>query len=329
VKGKSSSPPQLHHQDLLPHDAIAEHCPSYSFTPGVNISSSLLRMMDANKEDKNPLRKLYGWLQVAYEPGPKVVVAPVLVVKEEETPPFGALTSAVGGAAGATTEAAEVNAPIASVSRLQPPAVAPILAPLLAPLGPLLAPPPAPLPTPPLAPQPAGRYTCKKIVWDPSMRGQWYSEEKIFFNDLCARLEMIRRTTPREQQRNGMKMWRRQRVEIRAKTASHLEEMKKRVVRDSEATSLELLLDARRANLSGAHLNVSTTLLKKINRHTSKEKILNLVREHRFECLHVGGNGWWHRSSATILDPAMKGKWYEHPLELYEELVAKVMFSFI
>ena len=62
-------------------------------------------------------------------------------------------------------------------------------------------------------------------------------------------------------------------MEIRAKTASHLEEMKKRVVRDSEATSLELLLDARRANLSGAHLNVSTTLLKKINRHTSKEKM--------------------------------------------------------
>ena len=65
-------------------------------------------------------------------------------------------------------------------------------------------------------------------------------------------------------------------------------------------------------------------LLKKINRHTSKEKIFKLVHEHRFECLHMSGGEWYHRSSMTILDPAMKGQWYEHPMELYDELVAKI-----
>ena len=100
--------------------------------------------------------------------------------------------------------------------------------------------------------------------------------------------------------------------------------MKNKVLLNKEATSLELLLDATRSNLLGAHLNICTQLLKKINRHTSKEKIFKLVHEHRFECLHMSGGEWYHRSSLTILDPAMKGQWYEHPMELYDELVAKI-----
>ena len=42
------------------------------------------------------------------------------------------------------------------------------------------------------APVATGKYICQKIVWDPCMRGQYYVNEKRFFLDLLARLEMVR-----------------------------------------------------------------------------------------------------------------------------------------
>ena len=40
-----------------------------------------------------------------------------------------------------------------------------------------------------------GKYKCERIIWNPSMRNQFYYDENELYHDLLARLEMIKRTT--------------------------------------------------------------------------------------------------------------------------------------
>jgi len=40
-----------------------------------------------------------------------------------------------------------------------------------------------------------GKYKCERIIWNPSMRNQFYYDENELYHDLSARLEMIKRTT--------------------------------------------------------------------------------------------------------------------------------------
>ena len=39
-----------------------------------------------------------------------------------------------------------------------------------------------------------GKYKCERIIWNPSMRNQFYYDENELYHDLSARLEMIKRT---------------------------------------------------------------------------------------------------------------------------------------
>lgn len=156
------------------------------------------------------------------------------------------------------------------------------------------------------------------------MRNQWYLDETFFYNELVARLEMITRTTPRETERLNIQRWRKHRNVTRQQVVDHVGAVEKIVKETRAATALSLVIDTTRTALLGNHLNLSTKLLKKIQRYHHKENLIALItQQYRFEYWKKNNGEEWQKCSSVILDPAMENQWYTNHNRLYDELVAK------